>query len=73
MGIDISASAAPPQDPERVRRGQGDTVAITVRLTKEQWLKLRRYAMEKGETLQTIAMSGFNRELLMNGEKPLDV
>lgn len=58
---------------DRVRRGQGDTVAITVRLSKDQWMKLRQFAMSEGETLQTVAMNGFNRELAAKGMPPLDV
>jgi hypothetical protein len=61
------------ENQDRVRRGQGDTVAITVRLSKDQWMKLRQFAMSEGETLQTVAMNGFNRELAAKGMPPLDV
>jgi hypothetical protein len=61
------------ENQDRVRRGQGDTVAITVRLSKDQWMKLRQFAMSEGETLQTVAMNGFNRELQAKGMPPLDV
>lgn len=70
--ISLSASAEVPQDPERVRRGQGETVAITIRLPREQWIELRNFAMHQGETLQTIAMNGFNRELMAHGYPELD-
>jgi hypothetical protein len=70
----LSASAAPlVQNEERVRRGQGETVALTVRLPKDAWMKLRMFAMSQGETFQTLAVSGFNRELAAKGEPPLDV
>lgn len=62
----------PTPNPERITRGKGDTVAITVRLTKSQWLTLRTFAMSQGETLQTVAVNGFNRELIAAGLPPLD-
>jgi len=55
----------------RVRRGQGETVALTVRLPKSDWMRLRQFAMVQGETLQTLAVKGFNRELIANGKSPL--
>jgi hypothetical protein len=60
-----------PQNEERNRPGKGDTVAVTVRLPKADWKKLRQFAMDECETLQTIAVNGFNRELMANGYPPL--
>jgi hypothetical protein len=68
-----AAVAEPVASAERVRRGQGDQVAITVRMSKDNWMKLRQFAMSEGETLQTIAMNGFNRELAAKGMPPLDM
>lgn len=65
----VSADIAPNES--RVRRGKGETVALTVRLPKTDWMRLRQFAMERGETLQTIAVNGFNRELLANGHDRL--
>jgi hypothetical protein len=59
------------QNENRIRRGSGETVALTVRLPKADWMSLRRFAMAEGETLQTIALNGFNRELLAKGYPPL--
>jgi hypothetical protein len=59
------------QEENRVRRGSGETVALTVRLTKADWMRLKVFAMEQGETLQTIAVKGFNRLLVAKGEPPL--
>ncbi len=64
-----SADIAPNED--RIRRGQGETVALTVRLHKADWMTLRQFAMTQGETLQTIAVNGFNRELVAKGHPPL--
>jgi hypothetical protein len=56
---------------DRVRRGKGETVALTVRLPKADWVALRMFAMEQGETIQTIAVNAFNRELKAKGFEPL--
>jgi hypothetical protein len=64
-----SADIAPNES--RIRRGQGGTVALTVRLSKADWMTLRQFAMTQGETLQTIAVNGFNRELVAKGHRPL--
>jgi hypothetical protein len=65
------ASADIPQDENRIRRGKGDEVAITVRLPKADWMTLKQFAMLEGESLQTIAVNGFNRELIAKGHPPL--
>ena len=67
----IKASADIAQDENRIRRGKGETVALTVRLPKADWMTLRQFAMSEGETLQTIAVNGFNRELIAKGHPPL--
>ena len=59
------------KDENRIRRGSGQSVALTVRLTKADWMRLKVFAMNEGETLQTIAVKGFNRLLVAKGEKPL--
>lgn len=56
---------------DRIRRGSGETVALTVRLPKADWIALRKFAMDEGETLQSIAVRAFNRELTANGRSPL--
>lgn len=61
------------QNESRVRRGIGETVALTVRLPKADWMHLRQVAMLEGETLQTLAVNGFNRELIAKGHRPLGV
>jgi hypothetical protein len=66
---DVIAEAA--LNANRVRRGQGEAVALTVRLPKADWMRLRQFAMIQGETLQTLAVKGFNRELIANGQPPL--
>jgi hypothetical protein len=65
------ASADIAQNENRIRRGSGETVALTVRLPKADWMTLKQLAMAEGETLQTIALNGFNRELAAKGYPPL--
>jgi hypothetical protein len=60
-----------PQNEGRSRPGIGETVAVTVRLPKADWKRLRQFAMDQSETLQTIAVNGFNRELIAKGQPPL--
>jgi len=66
-----TASADIAQNENRIRRGSGETVALTVRLPKADWMSLRQFAMAEGETLQTVAVNGFNRELVAKGYPPL--
>lgn len=56
---------------DRIRRGKGETVALTVRLPKEDWKALRNFAMDQGESIQTVAVNAFNRELKAKGYEPL--
>ncbi len=67
----IKAIVDIPQDENRIRRGKGSEVAITVRLPKADWMALKQFAMMEGESLQTIAVNGFNRELIAKGHPPL--
>jgi hypothetical protein len=60
-----------PQNEDRSRPGKGEIVAVTVRLPKADWKRLRQFAMDESETLQTIAVNGFNRELIAKGYSPL--
>jgi hypothetical protein len=53
-------------------RGKGESVAITVRLPKDAWMRLQMFAMTEGLSLQTLAVSGFNRELAAKGLPRLD-
>ena len=58
-------------NPNRLTKGKGDTVALTVRLPKADWMTLRVFAMSQGESIQTVAVNAFNRELKAKGYEPL--
>ena len=49
------------------RRGQGETVALTVRLSRADWVRLHALALSKGVSLQTLATQGFSRVLADHG------
>lgn len=68
-----AASAEPERNAGKRQRGKGETVAITVRLPKDAWMKLQMFAMSEGTSLQSLAVSGLNRELAAKGQPPLDV
>jgi hypothetical protein len=53
-------------------RGKGESVAITVRLPKDAWMRLQMFAMSQGLSLQSLAVAGFNRELAAKGQPLLD-
>lgn len=42
------------------KRGQGETVALTVRIPRAEWVRLHALALDQGESLQTLAVRGFN-------------
>lgn len=48
-------------------RGQGETVALTVRVSRSDWQKLHQLALSEGISLQTLAIRGFNREMASHG------
>lgn len=49
------------------RRGQGETVALTVRLSRTDWTRLHALALSEGVSLQTLATRGFSRVLAEHG------
>lgn len=55
----------------RRKRGKGETVSLTVRLPKEAWMRLRQFAIIENESLQDLAINGFNELLAKKGQPPL--
>ena len=53
------------------RRGEGETVALTVRLSKGDWMRLHQLAMSEGVSLQTLAVTGFSKVLAEHGLDPI--
>ena len=49
------------------KRGKGETVAITVRLTRSQWERLHQFAVSEGDSLQGLALRGLSLLLREKG------
>jgi hypothetical protein len=55
-----------PTEPRR-KRGKGETVSITVRLTRSQWERLHQFAVSEGDSLQGLALRGLSLLLREKG------
>lgn len=51
----------------RRKRGAGDVVALTVKVKKSDWQRLRQLADAEGTTIQAIAEAGFSAVLAEHG------
>lgn len=47
----------------RRRRGEGDTVALTVRVPREGWKRLHMVAISEGVSLQELTIRAYSRLL----------
>jgi hypothetical protein len=67
-----AAAAAEEKTPgAKKRRGEGETVALTVRLSKADWMRLHQLAMAEGVSLQNLALTGFSKVLADHGLDPI--
>lgn len=55
----------------RKPRGQGDTVALTVRLKRSDWIRLHEIALAQGTSLQGLAEKGLSSVLQDMGLPPI--
>lgn len=63
-----AAQAKQPTEAQGTRkRAQGDTVALTVRLPRAEWVRLSNLAMAEGASLQTLAIRGFDKVFADHG------
>jgi hypothetical protein len=53
------------------KRGQGDTVALTVRLPRAEWARLHQLAVAQSTSLQALAIEGFDEVLAKQGLPPI--
>jgi hypothetical protein len=69
--------ASPPEAPRakrpKAKRALGDTVALTVRVSKADWARLHQLAIARGETLQTLTIMGFSRLFEAEGLPPMKI
>lgn len=53
------------------KRAQGETVALTVRVSKADWMRLHQLAMAEGVSLQTLALTGLSKIFAEHGLPPI--
>jgi hypothetical protein len=58
---EASAQGEAPPPAKRRRRGTHETVALSVRLPRAGWERLHQLAISEGESIQTLAVRGFNK------------
>ncbi len=63
----VTDSAAKPAR----RRAAGETVALTVRLTRDDWARLHALAVSEGSSLQALALAGLSRVMAEHGLPPM--
>ena len=59
------------QAPRR-KRGGGETVALTVKVRRSDWQRLRQLADAEGTTIQAMAEVGFSAVLAQHGLPPIE-
>lgn len=58
--------------PPRRKRGGGETVALTVKVRRSDWQRLRQLADAEGTTIQAMAEAGFSAVLAQHGLPPIE-
>lgn len=53
------------------QRGKGDTVALTVRLSRGDWERLHQLAVSEGDSIQGLCVDGLNLVFKSKGLPPL--
>ncbi|EIJ37042.1 hypothetical protein [Thiothrix nivea] len=59
-----AASSAPTADTTETKprqRGKGDIVALTVRLSRDDWQRVHQLALSEGVSIQKLAVDGLSR------------
>jgi hypothetical protein len=56
----------PAQGPKK-SRGQGETVSMTVRLSRADWERLHQLAVSEGTSIQRLAVDGFSKVFAEKG------
>jgi hypothetical protein len=60
-----------PAKPPSRKRGLGETVSITFRVTKDPWMRLQQLAMTEGRSLQSLIWEACSAYLVSKGQPPL--
>ncbi|PIO96364.1 hypothetical protein CJ014_25885 [Pleomorphomonas carboxyditropha] len=56
----------------RRKRGGGETVALTVKVRRSDWQRLRQLADAEGTTIQAMAEAGLSAVLAQHGLPPVE-
>lgn len=66
------AEAKPIEAPSGARkRAQGETVALTVRVSRADWARLHQLAVAEGVSLQSLALVGLSKVMAEHGLPPI--
>lgn len=61
------AQATEPAQGPKKSRGQGETVSMTVRLSRADWERLHQLAVSEGTSIQRLAVEGFSKVFAEKG------
>lgn len=53
------------------KRAQGETVALTVRIPRAEWVRLHQLAVAEGVSLQALALNGLSKVFAEHGLPPM--
>ncbi len=67
VAAEEAAAAAKPAR----KRAQGETVALTVRLSRADWARLHQLAVAEGVSLQALALNGLSKIFAEHGLPPI--
>lgn len=57
--------------PREKQRGKGDVVALTVRLSRDDWQRVHQLALSEGVSIQRLAVDGLSKLFEEKGLKKL--
>ncbi|WP_320203919.1 hypothetical protein [Agrobacterium rosae] len=72
LAVDDSEATASTAPALRKKRGGGEVVALTVKVRRIDWQRLRQLADAEGTTIQAMAEAGFSAVLAQHGLPPID-
>ena len=67
-----SKSEAQETKPREKQRGKGDVVALTVRLSRDDWQRVHQLALSEGVSIQRLAVDGLSKLFEEKGLKKLN-
>ena len=65
-------SEAQETKPREKQRGKGDVVALTVRLSRDDWQRVHQLALSEGVSIQRLAVDGLSKLFEEKGLKKLN-